>query len=516
MNPRTAGASIRQWLLVLSAAVGAIVLAAIGFATYLPRTTQYATADAFDIAYYTAQLFVVGAEPLSGPGPYPVTLEIARFLAPAATIVAVVETVRALLSERIRRWAVARARGHVVVIGDDPVAQLLAQRFADEGRDVVLVGDRVDEAVARRHDLATVRGDPRQPATLRSSGACRAATVYVCGQRSATNVAVALAVQRIAVRNVTVEAEVRDAALFAALKTHSELDATRTWLNFFVLEDLAARALLAQESLVPGFGDAVAAAVVGAGRFAAALVRQLDRRCGQPPAIVVPERDADTWNPPYGALRVYVGLDDVDASLRTALRLRTAPARRVVLCLPDAAAFAESFGPSPAGPGLPVFGIIEAACDAAPRDHLDDLGSAIHDRYLRTRLAAGDTPATNASMLPWPQLPEYLKRSNRAQANHIGTALARIGCAIVPAVEGGEPFAYRDGEIELLAELEHRRWLAERRASGYTHGTTRTDHRHPDMVAWPELPEPSRDKDRDAVRYLPALLASAGYHILRL
>ncbi len=511
-----------MWLVVAGAAVLAAVLGAVGFAMYLPDQPEYAGATAADVAYYTAQLFVLDPTPFNVPRHYPVPLEIARFLAPATTIVVVAETVRVLVWERVRRWGAAHARGHVVVTGNDPVALLLARRFAADGTRVVLVSDTVGEDVARRHGLFAVPGDPTEETTLHAAGVPRAATVYACGQDSATNLAVALTIRRIAVHPVTVRAEMRDAQLFADLNAaHRAEGDLGLRLSFFAVDDLAARALLAQESLVPGYDEAAAVVVLGDGPFAQAVVRQIGRRQDPARVTVVPDAAAVAWGPPVdpAGVRCYVCLVDLDLALRTALTQARSGRGRVVLCLQRESAFQDALRDGVfdnVGGSLVVFGILDAACEAAPRDHVDEIGRALHDRYVQSCLAKGDTPAVNASLVPWSELPRHLKQSNWAHADHIGTKLATIGSVIVPAVAGAEPFEYRSGEVERLAKLEHQRWMAERSAAGFEPGPVREGRFHPDLVGWEDLPQDSRDKDIDFVEHLPEILEDAGFQILRL
>ncbi|MGQ0778129.1 MAG: hypothetical protein ACT4NY_27580 [Pseudonocardiales bacterium] len=141
-----------------------------------------------------------------------------------------------------------------------------------------------------------------------------------------------------------------------------------------------------------------------------------------------------------------------------------------------------------------------------PRDPIDELGRAIHDRYVQSAPAKGDKPATNASLVPWAKLPAHLKRSNWAHADHIDAKLATIDSVIVPAREGAEPFSFRPGEVEALARLEHERWMAERRAAGFVYGPERNGHLHPDLVDWEHLSPEARAKDIDFIQHLPELL----------
>jgi hypothetical protein len=54
--------------------------------------------------------------------------------------------------------------------------------------------------------------------------------------------------------------------------------------------------------------------------------------------------------------------------------------------------------------------------------------------------------------------------------------------------------------------------MTERQRNGWTYGKKRNDKRrkHPSIVDWNELSESEKDKDRDPIRHLPALVAKAG------
>ena len=62
--------------------------------------------------------------------------------------------------------------------------------------------------------------------------------------------------------------------------------------------------------------------------------------------------------------------------------------------------------------------------------------------------------------------------------------------------------------MEVLAQLEHRRWMADKHLAGYSYGTQRDEDRmlHPDLVAWEQLSEKDKEKDRDNIRQIPQLL----------
>jgi hypothetical protein len=121
-------------------------------------------------------------------------------------------------------------------------------------------------------------------------------------------------------------------------------------------------------------------------------------------------------------------------------------------------------------------------------------------------------------MAPWEQLPENLRESNIAQAADIGAKLALIHAVVIPETAAAPAFAFAPEEIERLAQLEHQRWMREKTAEGWRYGRSRDNAAkiHPDLQGWSSLSEESRDKDRNAIRTLPAILRAAGFLILRL
>jgi hypothetical protein len=91
-----------------------------------------------------------------------------------------------------------------------------------------------------------------------------------------------------------------------------------------------------------------------------------------------------------------------------------------------------------------------------------------------------------------------------------------LDCVI--AVRNGHDEVISGDEVDRLAELEHERWCAERRAQGWRYGAERVDRRrrHPDLVPWEDLSDDSKEKDRDAVRWITEILADEGFTIVRL
>lgn len=145
------------------------------------------------------------------------------------------------------------------------------------------------------------------------------------------------------------------------------------------------------------------------------------------------------------------------------------------------------------------------------------LGMAVHATYLEEQ--KNNKPADDPSMQPWEKLREDLKESSRKQADHIPEKLRRIGCGFIP-VTGREPLqaTLTTNEIETLAEMEHDRWVTERRCEGWVLGPVRDVNRKvsPYLVPWGELDAKVKEWDRNAVRRIPDLLSKAGFELYRL
>jgi voltage-gated potassium channel Kch len=227
--------------------------------------------------------------------------------------------------------------------------------------------------------------------------------------------------------------------------------------------------------------------------------------------------------------RVYICDDHETVALTlalTSLRLWSGRAQSLVVRMDGQAALGAAFGNEQtrlfdelAG-SLRLFGVADAACkpDLIGTDLVEQLARAFHEDYVLARTRHGDSIQTNPSMVGWAELPESLKRANRAAAGGIGDKLAAIDCILAPRVDPRIPFAFGHDEVERLAIMEHQRWTIDHLQDGWTYGPVRDNDKkvHPDLQTWDRLPEPVREKDRDAVRALPAALAAAGFQIVRL
>jgi TrkA-N domain len=490
-----------------------------------------------DVIYHSLQLFTFDSDALAGQKDINGFLQVARFLAPAAVLLAVALTVRNLLGSRWRARRISGLKNHVIVCGGSDSALALARDLSRRKKEVVLIGDTATP-IASADELHVVSGDPREPATLEAAGIAGARALYACAEPSAYNAAVALAAGGLRTpRQARLEtyAQVRsddlvDALRVRRLRAPQPPDVT---MDFFVVDDIAARQLVARYPVGTGtatligfgpLGRAVLRAIVRAPRATpdartifvrtVAPVAQVDAEAGRLDAA------ARGWTVRVGGREddgdglVYVCLADEDDAISTGLRLGRTGDRDVVVCLQRHSPFREALDTTAR---LQIFGVLDEACreSAIVEDSIMVRAArAIHDRYRREAAERGEDLGTNPSMAPWADLPAKLQDSNFAQAADIGTKLRRIRASLTTHPPNPH-FGYRDDEVEQLARMEHERWMAERFAAGYRHGPRRNGMEHPDLVDWEYLSPAARKKDSDAVEYLPELLATEGLYIRR-
>jgi hypothetical protein len=142
---------------------------------------------------------------------------------------------------------------------------------------------------------------------------------------------------------------------------------------------------------------------------------------------------------------------------------------------------------------------------------------ALHQAYLREQRAArGADFGTAPAEVEWDHLPEPLKDDNRAVADHIAYKLARIGLELRDGP--GESVPLTRDQIELLARIEHARWMAAKLVEGWRYGGARDNARmlHPSLVPFDQLSEAEKDKDRTVAMELSHQLAAAGLHAGRI
>jgi hypothetical protein len=134
----------------------------------------------------------------------------------------------------------------------------------------------------------------------------------------------------------------------------------------------------------------------------------------------------------------------------------------------------------------------------------DDVSAiALHEDYCKTedeRLEKSSNKARKPAHKPWDQLAETYREANRSTADHIDVKLRAVGRTLASSLESVESPLTKD-EIELLAQMEHQRWWAERSLDGWKYGPVRNDVQklHPNMVPYSQLDDETKEYDRKSV-----------------
>jgi voltage-gated potassium channel Kch len=530
-----------------------------------------------EFLYRSLQLFVLESGAIPTPSA-PLTLEIARILAPAVAAYGAIRAVIALFRQQLellgRRFLL---RDHVVVAGLGAKGFTLAKGFREEGRRVVAIERGLKNPAvfgARRRGIPVLLGNATDPAVLLEARVPRARYLVVATGNDRENLDVAFTAANLARGRrtgvVTAFVHLDDLNLWRLLQARILAAADRSSLRIelFSAYETASRLLVERHHpFEEGVTQKPSLLVVGTGRLAQSVVlaaatawRKTKAAVEAPLRVTIAGSEAFAvcaslasahpslsavctledwtidpailgWDSRRAGLparlaftAVYVCHGDEAIGLAAALALQNRPELRralIVLTVED-----EASGVSVALRGrfplarVQTFGVLTRALttELLVNGTNEVLARAKHEHYLESERER-QTAEENPSLVPWERLDESLKESNRLFADNIGRKLEAAGCALVPApLADPEPsFAFSESEIEELGRLEHDRWCEDLTREGWRWGRVKDLERklHPSLVPWSELSEEERDKDREPIRALPRMLALVGFEILR-
>jgi hypothetical protein len=515
-----------------------------------------------DAAYQTLKLVNIGGAPDTG-GSWQVG--IARFVLPIVLAYSAIVAFLAVFRDRLRELRLPWLRGHTIVVGLGDKGTAFVHSLRAHGARVVAIEAEpasVGAAAARELGVVLMSGDARDPVVLRAAGARRARMVLAVSGDDSVNAEVALTSRSIALEAGSPSeprcvAHIDDPGLALLLRVDNlRRGETGSEIDYFSVDEYAARVIVRRYVTVPDRGPEGRVVLVGT----TPLLHQLLCACvdetspdvpltlvnpgdGRHPSLdhlppTLPDGDVDIQQlsgRPVGASGarfcspggvVIIDLDDDGATLEGALMLRE-PAQRagttIVACVRRSQGLERVLSDA-RGENLDrvqAYSVLAETCTAELLFELgvyDTLARVAHEEYIRTRRELGDTAADDPALNPWDQLSEVLRESNRMQARDIGHKLRTLGYGIAPLAWNHEdPVTLTPEEIEVLARAEHDRWCAERTRAGWKLAPERdhAHHRSPHLKPWDELDEWVRDRDRSAVRAIPAQLRRAGARISR-
>jgi hypothetical protein len=149
---------------------------------------------------------------------------------------------------------------------------------------------------------------------------------------------------------------------------------------------------------------------------------------------------------------------------------------------------------------------------------IEEIAQRVHARYLeRLTPAEINLPANR----PWHELSIQQQAMGRQQARENVVRVFRLGLQIVRSApdEAKLVRGFDENIVEELAYAEHDRWSRQKYAQGYRYGPERRDDAtpktHPDLLAWGDLSEHVREKDREPIREIIPGLEAVGLFVVR-
>jgi len=276
------------WYVLAAAGVLAVVLGYLGWTAYdadVGADWSWSTR-----LYLTLQLFTINSGGVEGP--IPLSLDIARFLAPFVLATAAVGAVISAVQRGSARVRARAMRGHVIVAGLGDKGLRLASDLRARGRDVVAIErdpGQSNVAVALHRGIPVLIDDASTPASLGAARMERASHLIAVAGRSENNAAIAAAataVQSDPSAHVHDRfqsfIEITDLSVARELQAADTGRRARLGQEFFNLDDRAARALLDRLEIVRSVPDGPdrqpTLAVVGLGQLGGSVVVEAARR----------------------------------------------------------------------------------------------------------------------------------------------------------------------------------------------------------------------------------------------
>ncbi|MDA8083098.1 MAG: NAD-binding protein [Nitrospiraceae bacterium] len=525
-----------KWVLLVLTMVGlSLTLGVQGF-------IRYNGTGLLDSLYNTLRLFTLNIDFQAGKK-IPLPLEVARWLAPAATGVTIYKAIQSILGYTNMLFTAARGR-HFIICGIDRGAGGLAEEIKYKGFRVIIIADSTDGLEARqlrKKGIPIIAGDPADADMLERAGVYNCSHLLCLDRDDSRNTSVVTNLYRTALLRkrkgnspITCHVHISDpqmTALFEEYEKNSEYkQAVETHL--FNCYENSAKMLFNAHPLYENInirkgGGQIHLLIIGFGLSGENVLLEAARRGHFPEQKKIRVTVADnkindkerSFMRRYPYIRealarpvIFCDLDDLLArssnqltdyssvvicleddrkNLSTGMRLATlVDNANIHVQVENDSALSSFIDANNEGmKNLFCFGSSHRLLgyDVVIDEELDLLAKTCHVKYGRGK---------------WQDLPIFKRNSNRAQAEHIDTKLHVLGLSKVrkSAVSGEQTLCDRDHYMKLLSELdedelaimEHERWNAFHFINGWQKGVADQsqdpkNRLHPCLVSWHEL-----------------------------
>ena len=496
-------------------------------------------------------------------------IDAARWCALVFFVIGATKAIRSIALANFLRWKARTRSHHVIVVGDNPLAQLIAAELGKNRRDVTWLGAPKDFNILSSSNILAF-SDPWSLDTALSFGIKNADSLVIVSSDDAQSVTIAKQVRGLI-------PEEKDLSIFVSVDDQwlatriDELDGI-TGIHMFSRARAAVRRVNRRH---PPFliadklkQEKVHVVIMGYGLYGEALLVDVVLSClntkqGKPLVTIVDpdaERIENTLRFRYPEMSKSVDIHFCDKALDEDFHsLSTEELDQIAACAPvtatyigcrnetralnaalalQAYALRSGWGEGPiitrdsdqktlleidAGVShlkasqLIGFADLEGVAHEIGilESGVDSLARANHEAYRRK--AEKNSPAN----VPWEKLTENMRNSNRCIVMHIAAKLysANFGGLEDWILELDDratneslpyfPELQNDQDMILqIAKLEHERWMAEKRINGYCLGERDDLKRfHPDLVPFDSLNDRSKSYDVALIDDFARLLA---------
>ena len=552
-----------QWIMIGIFWLSAFILGFLGFSKFSVRhSSGFTTLDA---VYRSLQLFIMESGSIEGAKCW--ELEAARFLAPAVAIFTALKTIALFFNEQLQLLRLKFMKGHVIICGLGRKGYSLASGFQKSGRHVVVIEkDEGNDMIRLCKDqgISVLMGDASHPDMLKKARVNKAShLISVCGN-DAVNTEIALHAREIVPENsdraLTCIVHIVDSNLYKLLRDRElEIENGSAYrLEFFNIFNSGARKLLKKYPISltdksPGTIPHIL--VIGAGKMGETLITlaargwwETHRASGEHLNITLIDRNAaaikDMMYLRYPCLESACNLKAVQLDVQSAEFQKAGflynsqgaiIPNTIYICLDSDSlglATALSLHQKVRKYDIPI--IVRTIADTGLASLLERINSGQFDQIhafslinntSTPELVLGGVHESIAKalhevyspLLPWDDLPDDLKESNRYEADHIIVKLKAVGCCIERLTDwNASLFTFTDEEVEVMSRMEHQRYVEERVKAGWKKGPRCHQKKtSPYLVPWDELTEEAQAKNRDAVISIPKILASVDLQVCR-
>jgi len=532
-----------------------------------------------DLIFLTIQLFTLNEGALLGEKN--IQIEIARFLAPSIAAYTVFQTLAVVFRDQFQSIRLRFLNDHVIICGLGKKGALYAKGFLNNGLDVVIIEANSNNPSLedlKSEGAYTILGNANDASNLQKAGIEKARHFIVTCGNDGTNVDVGMLSGDLC-KNRTRQAlncflHIVDPEFRMLLKDQEFKMGDRSGIRyeFFNIFEKGAQSLFNEYPLFDGnTKKADQFVIIGFEELGQQLLIHTARRWYRiqsnpngklqvsiydpnanpllkklsfqyPHLTEVCEIQTHSINPKDDHFtgtslaqadsggqkksKVYICLDDDPLSLKIGYRIHSFMRDQVSSIIIQTDHFrglAELIRTRRENikqqPRILPYGLYDRTCspDLLLNGSHEMIARAIHTEYLAYQSKSQGDQST-AVLSPWETLSKEYQESCREQADHIVNKLNSIGCDLALLSDWDDPLInFTDHEIEIMAMLEHERWMREKQSAGWVWGPEKDEQKktNPNITTWEELPENIKELNRDMVRNLPDTLSKVGLKIYR-